>query len=80
MPEIARFDGIAIYMNFGDHAPPHFHVRYAGITWSVTIGSLQVEDGHMPSAIFRRVRDWAEGREGMLLARWTEFGGAQARE
>jgi hypothetical protein len=29
MPEVSRFFGIVITMNYGDHAPPHFHVRYA---------------------------------------------------
>ena len=28
MPEISRFYGLIIYMNFKDHAPPHFHVWY----------------------------------------------------
>jgi len=30
MPEISRFFGIIIAMNYNDHAPPHFHVRYGG--------------------------------------------------
>ncbi|MBN2232968.1 MAG: DUF4160 domain-containing protein [Deltaproteobacteria bacterium] len=28
MPEICRFYGIVIYMNYNDHDPPHFHARY----------------------------------------------------
>jgi hypothetical protein len=28
MPEISRFFGIIITMYYGDHQPPHFHVRY----------------------------------------------------
>jgi len=28
MPEIARFFGIIITINYADHSPPHFHVRY----------------------------------------------------
>jgi hypothetical protein len=28
MPRIAKFYGIAIYMYFRDHAPPHFHAIY----------------------------------------------------
>lgn len=30
MPEISRFFGIIITMNYNDHAPPHFHARYGG--------------------------------------------------
>jgi len=27
MPEISRFFGIIITMNYNDHSPPHFHAR-----------------------------------------------------
>ena len=27
MPEVSRFFGILISINYNDHAPPHFHVR-----------------------------------------------------
>lgn len=30
MPRISEFYGITILMFFGDHNPPHFHVRYGG--------------------------------------------------
>jgi hypothetical protein len=29
VPEISRFFGIVVFMNYNDHPPPHFHVRYA---------------------------------------------------
>jgi hypothetical protein len=28
MPELSRFYGVRITMNFVDHAPPHFHATY----------------------------------------------------
>lgn len=28
MPELSRFFGIVIYMNWRDHNPPHFHAVY----------------------------------------------------
>ncbi len=28
MPEISRFFGIFITLNFNDHNPPHFHAKY----------------------------------------------------
>lgn len=28
MPELSRFYGIVVFMNYNDHAPPHFHARY----------------------------------------------------
>lgn len=29
MPRISMFYGIAVYMYYRDHAPPHFHAIYA---------------------------------------------------
>ncbi|RKX85455.1 MAG: hypothetical protein DRP58_05810 [Spirochaetes bacterium] len=29
MPEISRFLGIIIFMNFNEHSPPHFHAKYS---------------------------------------------------
>lgn len=28
MPEVSRFFGIVIFMNYNDHLPPHFHAKY----------------------------------------------------
>jgi hypothetical protein len=53
MPELARFDGIVITMNFGDHAPPHFHVRAGSMTASVRISPFVMEEGALPAAAWR---------------------------
>ena len=45
MPEISRFFGIVIQMYYGDHEPPHFHVRYAGQKALVEIESLELLRG-----------------------------------
>jgi hypothetical protein len=37
MPEISRFYGLVILMNFKDHNPPHFHVWYGDFKAIVTI-------------------------------------------
>ena len=44
MPKLSEFFGIAIYMYWGDHGPPHFHARYGGEKASIAIGDLDVKD------------------------------------
>jgi hypothetical protein len=39
MPEISRFLGIVIFMNWGDHPQPHFQARYGAYEISVEIES-----------------------------------------
>ena len=45
MPTVSRFFGIAITINYADHPPPHFHVRYAEYKAVVGIDSLSVLEG-----------------------------------
>jgi hypothetical protein len=47
MPEISRFFGIIITMNYNDHAPPHFHARYSGDQAIIDIWTLQVLGGRL---------------------------------
>jgi hypothetical protein len=45
VPEISRFYGIVITMNFDDHVPPHFHARYGEQKASIEIATAQVCEG-----------------------------------
>lgn len=40
MPTISSFYGVIIRMYWADHAPPHFHARYAGNEIVVDIRTL----------------------------------------
>ncbi len=42
MPEISRFLGI---IDYNDHAPPHFHVRYGDTKAIVGIQPLRILEG-----------------------------------
>ena len=43
MPEISRFYGIIITMNYNEHNPPHFHARYGDEEVTINIQSGIVE-------------------------------------
>ena len=53
VPEIDRFLGIVIAMFYGDHAPPHFHARYAEQRAIIDIESLTVLSGWMHQSELR---------------------------
>lgn len=75
MPEICRFLGVVIFINFGDHPPPHFHAQYGGTDALVDIEDLVVREGSLPPRIRRAVLEWARVRQPELRAAW-----ARARE
>ena len=49
MPEVARFYGITIKVFFGDHPPPYFHAIYGEFNALVSIESLKLIEGDLPS-------------------------------
>jgi hypothetical protein len=47
MPEISRFYGIIITINYDDHLPPHFHARYGDDRAAIKING-EVLAGSLP--------------------------------
>jgi hypothetical protein len=43
MPELARFHGIIIAMDYNDHAPPHFHAKYGQDQAVIPIDVTKIE-------------------------------------
>jgi len=69
MPEICRFYGIIIFMNYNEHDPPHFHVRYQDQEITVEIRKGIVE-GKMPKRALKMVFEWYEQHIEELLMDW----------
>jgi len=70
MPEICRFLGILISMNYNDHAPPHFHARYGSYKVMVDARTLRVIDGSLPPRVLGLVVEWAAAHTEELMADW----------
>ena len=69
MPEISRFYGIAITMNYNEHNPPHFHALYQGYEVSIEIKTGVVK-GSMPKRALKMVFEWLDLHKTELLADW----------
>lgn len=69
MPEISRFYGLIILMNFKDHAPPHFHVWYGDFKAIVSIQDGIVK-GEMPLRALKMIAEWLEIHRDELMADW----------
>lgn len=69
MPEISRFYGIVIFMNYNDHEPPHFHARYQEqeVTIEIKTGILQ---GKMSTRTLRMLLEWYEIHQEELMNNW----------
>lgn len=70
MPRISQFYGIAIYMYYRDHAPPHFHAIYGEHEMTVQITSASALEGDLPARAWSLVREWAELRRAELQEDW----------
>jgi len=60
MPRISEFYGIAIYMYYRDHPPPHFHAIYGEFEAEIVIASGAIGDGRLPRRAQSLVLDWIE--------------------
>jgi hypothetical protein len=70
VPRLSFFYGIAIYLYFEDHAPPHVHARYGGSEAKVSIARGDVIEGSLPRCASRLVAEWVNEHSEELAACW----------
>ncbi len=70
MPEISRFFGIVVYMYYKEHAPPHFHAKYAGQRAAFAISDLRIVEGILPRRAISLVLEWASEHRDQLMETW----------
>ncbi len=71
MPEISRFFGIIITMNFSDHNPPHLHAEYGEFEAVFDIQANCVTEGNFPRTAIKLVRTWINFHNVELLENWN---------
>ena len=72
MPKISEFFGIAIYVYWRDHGPPHFHAVYAGEEVAITIEDVRVLSGRLPPRATGLVIEWATLHQEELRKIWRQ--------
>ena len=70
MPTISIFYGVVIRMFWLDHAPPHFHARYAEDEASIDIRTLTVVRGALPRRALAMILELAFPHREELLQDW----------
>jgi len=67
---VSEFFGVAIYMYFNDHAPPHFHAEYGEFEAAYTIDTLDILRGRLPRRAHGMVIEWALEHRPELRDNW----------
>ena len=70
MPRLSQFYGIAIYMYYRDHAPPHFHAISGEDEAAVEIATGAILAGGLPRRARAMVDDWLALHRAELQADW----------
>lgn len=70
MPELSRFHGIVIRINYHDHKPPHFHASQAEAEVAIRIPDLTLMQGTLPRPALGHVMKWAALHRDELLNAW----------
>ncbi len=71
MPAISRFLGIVITMNYNDHPPPHFHVRYGSQKALMAINTFTLLRGQLSPRVLGLVVEWAAQHQAELAENWN---------
>ncbi|MBI5607183.1 MAG: DUF4160 domain-containing protein [Deltaproteobacteria bacterium] len=69
MPRISFFLGIAIYMYYKEHTPPHFHAEYGDFEVTIEIES-GIVSGRFPRRALNIVLEWSMLHKEELLKDW----------
>lgn len=72
MPRLCEFYGIAIYMYFVDHDPPHFHAIYGEHEALVSIADGSFLRGDLPRTAARLVEQWRDEHVVELESNWQQ--------
>lgn len=67
---VSQFYGIAIYMYYQDHAPPHFHAIYAEHEAEIDIATATVAEGWLPRRARSLVTEWSAAHREELQRDW----------
>lgn len=70
LPRISEFYGIAIYLYYRDHLPPHFHAIYAQYEAVIAIADGRRLRGSLPPRAQALVREWARRYRTELECDW----------
>ncbi len=72
MPRISEFFGIAIYVYYREHLPPHFHAMYGDSDVANVIDNLSVLAGRLPARAIGLVIEWASLHQDELRRVWAQ--------
>jgi hypothetical protein len=78
MPRISKYYGIAIYMYYQDHAPPHFHAIYGEHEAVIDIATAKMLEGALPNRAMKLVKAWARLHRQELQENWERTQAGEA--
>jgi hypothetical protein len=73
MPTITTLSNARILMFFGDHAPPHFHLKGPNSKALVRIDTLAVLRGYADRGDLAEAIAWARANADLLSAEWSRL-------
>jgi hypothetical protein len=73
VPNFFVIEGVYIDLYFHDHAPPHFHARYAEAEAIISIRELKTLKGSLPKSKSRNVMAWAKEHQTELMEIWDQL-------
>jgi hypothetical protein len=70
VPRLSVFYGIAIYLYYEDHPPPHIYARYGEHHAKVSIATGELIHDSLPRRARKLVAEWVDGHADELAVCW----------
>jgi hypothetical protein len=70
MPRVSAFYGIAVYLYYRDHPPPHVHAIYGEHEAAVEIATGAIIAGSLPRRARIMVEDWLATNRAAVQQNW----------
>ncbi len=70
MPTFFFIDGIKVDLYYNDHAPPHFHAKYAEYENLIAIKTLTKLKGDLPPKQHKKIIKWSKKNQDVLMEIW----------
>ena len=74
---LSAFYGIAVYLYYRDHAPPHFHAIYGEHEAAIEIATGRTMMGQLPRRARVLVEEWTALHRAELALDWDLAGAGQ---
>ena len=73
MPKVDEYLGLAFYLYFYDHPPPHIHVKYGEHNLSINLKTAELMEGYLPPKKRKLAIERIKERQAAFIEQFNQY-------